>query len=155
MASTSQVAQAQADEMMMKNYRTHLERSNQMNLQEIKNKNSDEVQRTLEDQELAKAKMNEAFQVRFTNEGQDREEKLAQIHLESTRLINDLKGTQEQELEKLKTQHKQRVEEFKRSSDDQITHLRNELAQSTSILHERAKQEHRKQEIEKANNKKG
>jgi hypothetical protein len=135
----SPLKSTQSEELRLKNYRTLLEQKNELELREIEAKHNDDVQRRMESGTAQIENLRRDFDVRFSQEAENLEERLRQTRSENELKIQQEKRQEEEELSRLKSLHQQRVEEYQKNSATQLDELHKQLQTTSQSLHDQAK----------------
>jgi hypothetical protein len=143
------IGSLQVEDLKLKNLRSQTQTRHRSELREIEERNQSELARTMESFEEANSKLKEAYEVQISQEGAQLEERLANVRERNEARINSEKNQGDQEVAKIKTANQERISEYQKAGDAQIEKLKQRLQAQTEALHEKEKQEARKQGLSK------
>ena len=128
-----------SDELRLKNYRAVLERKNEIEVQDLNARHTDEMERISENQALQLESLRNAYDVKISSEAEILEDRLHQIRMTNEERIASEKRAGQDELNHIKSSHQARVEEYRKNSEAQIDELHRQLQNTSEVLHEQAK----------------
>lgn len=136
----SSFSSAQTEELRMKNYKTQLEKKNEIDLRDLQSRHADDVIRLSSTQTQQLEDLQNAYDIKISAEAEVLEEKLNQIRVSNEERVNQEKRLADQEIQKVKNNHQSELNHLKKKSEIQITDLHKQYQKTSAILHEQSKQ---------------
>ena len=130
---------ASADEIRLRNYRTQLERRNEMELADIDARHQDDVRKVMASQSLQMQELQGAYDVKISQEAEILEQRLHEIRQNNKERVETEQQAADDQLTKLKQAHEKQVIEYKKNTEEEMEQLRRQLQASTEALHNQAK----------------
>jgi hypothetical protein len=139
MSNVSASRAISADEMRMTNYRNLLEQKNDLQIKDIEDRHTQDVERITVSEADQMQNLRQAYNVKFSEEAEALEDKLAEVRNGNLERVAAEKRVGDAEVNKLKDANQQRIEEYKKISEMQIEQLHKNFKTTSDALHEQAK----------------
>ena len=136
---------AYSDELRMQNYRSQLEKRNDMALEDLRVRYSEDTRTLSEDHVDRMTQLKKAYDLKISEEAEYLEDQLNSIRASARTRSEEEKRAGEEEINRLKSAHTARVEEYRRNSEEQLDKMRKEAKLQTEHLHEQTRKTAKKE----------
>lgn len=135
----NEIASVQAEDIRLKNLRSQLENRNRSEIKEIQDRHEHDLYRLTTGEAETLENLKSAYDVQISKEAENLEARLAEVRQNNEERVLAEKKQGDAEVEKIKFQTQQKIDEYKKIGETQLERQRKEYASESSNLHEREK----------------
>lgn len=135
----SDVNGTSSEALRMKNYRLQMQSHHDAQVREIQDKNSDEVQRLIENHAYQMDNLRNAYNVQISEEAEAMEQKLHDVRLKNEERLKEEKRIADDAVNQSRSASQKRIEEYRKNSEAQLAVARKEQQMAADNLHAQTK----------------
>ncbi len=141
MASSTSGAGNNVDEIRYRNYLTQMEREHDATIKDKEDDHKSQLQNVISQKEEQKAQIKKDYEVKISDEAEALEKRLNLIRERNQILSTQERELGEREADKVHHQYAQRIDQEKRTGDEQINRLQEYYKKASEDLHKQYNRE--------------